>query len=72
MPGTEKKIVTLLINNEQMKIKDIRDSLSLSESKMSVYRDRLKRRGIVDVSRYGYLSLNLPRFASIAKFWIDN
>ena len=72
LPGTEKKIVTLLINNEQMKIKDIRDSLSLSESKMSVYRDRLKRRGIVDVSRYGYLSLNLPRFASIAKFWIDN
>ena len=71
LPDTEKKIISLLVENGEMKNKEIRDALSLSDSKMSVYRDRLKRKGLIDVSRYGYLALNLPRFDAIAKFWID-
>ena len=71
LPETEKKIITLLIKNGEMKNKDIRSSINLSDSQMSVYRDRLKRKGLIDVSRFGYLSLNLPRFDNIARFWID-
>ena len=70
LPDTEKKILTLIVKNGQMKIKDIREELSLSDSKMSVYRDRLKRRGLVDASTFGYLSLILPRFGEIASYWI--
>lgn len=71
LPETEKRISTLLIENGEMRTKDVKEALSLTDSQLSVYRDRLKRRGIIDVSRYGYLSLRLPRFAEIAKFWID-
>ena len=71
MPSTEQQIVSLLIKNGQMKNSDIRSELSLSDSKMSVYRDRLKRRGLIDVSKYGYLSLLPPRFREIAGIWVD-
>lgn len=70
LPETEKKILTLIVKNGTMKIKDIREELSLSDSQMSVYRDRLKRRGLVDTSTYGYLALALPRFREIAAYWI--
>ena len=71
LPDTEKNILTLLVKNGQMKIKDIRGELSLTDSQMSVYRDRLKRRGLVDATSYGLLSLSLPRFAEIVSFWVD-
>ncbi len=71
LPEKEKQILSLLVINGEMKNKDIRNSLSLTDSQMSVYRDRLKRRGLIDVSKYGYLSLILPRFDQIARFWVD-
>ena len=71
LPDTEMKIVTQLVKNGQMRIKDIKESVGLSDSQMSVYRDRLKRRGIVDASKYGLLSLILPRFREIAIYWVD-
>ena len=71
LPETESKIVSLLVKNGQSKTKDIKKELSLSDSQMSVYRDRLKRRGIIDASKYGFLDLILPRFKEIVSFWID-
>ncbi|MCR4990098.1 MAG: ATP-binding protein [Lachnospiraceae bacterium] len=71
LPETELAIVTLLVKNGQMKIADVKSALSLSDSKLSVYRDRLKRRGLIDVSQYGRLSLLPPRFREIATFWVD-
>jgi hypothetical protein len=71
LPEMEKRIATLLVKNGQMKIKDIREALELTDSQMGVYRDRLKRRGIVDTSKFGSLSLILPRFKEIVTYWID-
>jgi hypothetical protein len=71
LPETEKRIASLLVRNGLMKIKDIREELGLTDSQMAVYRDRLKRRGIVDASKYGQLSLILPRFREIASIWMD-
>ena len=71
LPDTEKRIVSLLVKNGEMKNICIRKELSLTDSQMSVYRDRLKRRGIIDTSTFGYLSLILPRFREIASFWVD-
>lgn len=71
LPQTESKIVSLLVKKGQSKTKDIKEELSLSDSQMSVYRDRLKRRGIIDASKYGFLDLILPRFKEIVSFWID-
>jgi hypothetical protein len=41
----------------------------MKSGSMSVYRDRLIKRGIINTSKYGYLSLLLPRFAEIVKKW---
>ena len=71
LPSKELQILSLLVKNGEMKVKDIRTELSISDAQMSVYRDRLKRRGIVDASKYGYLSLALPRFREIASFWVE-
>ena len=71
LPEKEKMITSLLVKNGQMKTKDIKEELNMSDSQMSVYRDRLKRRGVIDVSRYGYISLILPRFGEIATIWVD-
>jgi hypothetical protein len=70
LPETEKSIITLLVLNGRMKVKDICNSLDMPNNKLSVYRDRLKRKGLINTSEYGYLSLNLPRFGEIAKFWV--
>ena len=35
--------------------------------KFSVYRDRLKRKGVIDTSKYGEVSFILPRFAEFAQ-----
>lgn len=59
---TDKKILYAMSNNGNTKIKDIRESVQMTSELFSVYRDRLKRKGVVDTSRYGYLSLALPRF----------
>ena len=71
LPEKEKRITSLLVKNGQMKIKNLKEELDMSDSQMSVYRDRLKRRGIVDTSRYGYLSLILPRFREIVAIWVE-
>lgn len=44
------------------KVKELRESLNMDSNEFSVYRDRLKRKGIVDVSQYGKISFVLPRF----------
>ncbi len=33
----------------------------------SVYRDRLKRKGIIDTSKYGEVTFILPRFAELVQ-----
>jgi hypothetical protein len=71
LPATEKKVITLLVENGEMKTGDIKGQLGLTDSKLSVYRDRLKRKGLINTSNYGYILLILPRFAEIVKFWID-
>ncbi len=66
----DREIVELLAQNGEMKVKELRDQLKMKSGAMSVYRDRLIRKGIVDSSKYGYLSLILPRFAEIVERWV--
>ncbi len=49
----------------------IREALGMSTSKFSVYRDRLKRKGIVNASQYGSLFLILPRFEDFIKLHLE-
>ena len=47
---------------EPVKIRDIISCLKWNNSTMSLYKDRLKKKGILDTSTYGYVSFTLPRF----------
>lgn len=54
---------------DQIKISAIRDELDMSNNEMSVYRERLSRKGLVDKNTYGTLSFKLPRFSQIIRLW---
>lgn len=63
LSDTDKKVIRKLSENEEMKIKDLREQLDgMPSEKFSVYRDRLKRKGVICTDSYGKISLILPRF----------
>ncbi|MBR4343699.1 MAG: ATP-binding protein [Lachnospiraceae bacterium] len=66
----EREIVSRLSEDEEIKVADIREQLDMTSGQMSVYRDRLKKRGIINATNYGYMSLKLPRFKVITRRWI--
>lgn len=43
-------------------VKTIRQQMNISSQKFSVYRNRLKEKGLIDTSRFGKVSFILPRF----------
>lgn len=47
----------------ETKVKEIRERTGMSSGLFSVYRDRLKRKGVLDTGRYGAVLFTLPRFA---------
>ena len=66
----ERDIISILSEDEDKKVADIREQLDMTSSQMSVYRDRLKKRGIINATNYGYISIKLPRFGEITRRWI--
>ena len=58
-----------IATSDSSRIKDIRATLDFSSSLMSVYRERLKQKGLVDTSAYGSLTLTLPRFENFIQFY---
>ncbi len=59
---TEKSVALIIAEVGSVAVKEIRDRLGMDSRKFSVYRDRMKRKGVVDTSKYGYMSFSLPRF----------
>lgn len=68
MSEQDRKIVAVLADHGEIKIKDLREKLEgMSSEKFSVYRDRLKRKGVISTENYGKVSLILPRFSEFVK-----
>ena len=66
----EREIISVLSEDEDKKVADLREELDMTSSQMSVYRDRLKKHGIVNAANYGYMSLKIPRFGEITRRWV--
>ncbi len=62
----EKEIV-LAVSEAEVKTGAVCEKVSLTNSSLSRYREKLMLKGILETKRYGYLSLVLPRFYEIAK-----
>lgn len=67
MSELDKKIVYEMAASGETRIKNIRERLKMSSEQFSVYRDRLKRKGVVNCAQYGHLTLALPRFEEFVK-----
>jgi len=63
----DKKVLEGITEGEKMKVQAVRDNIGMESDEFSVYKERLKRKGIIDSSQYGYVSLSLPRFEVFVK-----
>ena len=59
--------MTELAENGGCKVKELRDRLEMRSELFSVYRERLKRKGVIDTAEYGKIALALPRFDEFVK-----
>ncbi|MCM1125400.1 MAG: KAP family NTPase [Lachnospiraceae bacterium] len=67
LSGLDRKILVEMAVNKETKVKKIRDGAGLKSEQFAVYRDRLKRKGILDTRKYGEVSFILPRFAEFVR-----
>ena len=63
----DKKILAEVATSGECRIKNIREQLDMKSELFSVYRERLKRKGVIDTREYGKISMALPRFAEFVK-----
>jgi hypothetical protein len=63
----DKKVLTELAVSGEHKVKKLRERLDMKSELFSVYRERLKRKGVIDTREYGKISLSLPRFDEFIK-----
>lgn len=63
----DKKILTEISISGENKVKLLRERLRMKSELFSVYRERLKRKGVIDTREYGKIGLALPRFEEFVK-----
>lgn len=62
-----KKIVTEMSLSGETQVKALRERLDMKSELFSVYRERLKRKGVIISKEYGKVTLALPRFDEFVK-----
>lgn len=63
----DKKILVEISLTGETRVKLIREHLDMKSDLFSVYRERLKRKGVIDTKEYGKISMALPRFDEFVK-----
>lgn len=59
----DKEILSVMARNGETRIRDIREKIDMTSGQFSIYRERLRNKGILDTRTYGEVSFALPRFA---------
>lgn len=59
----DRKVVVEMSMSGETRVKKIRERVGMTSELFSVYRERLKRKGVLDTGKYGEVSFILPRFA---------
>ena len=59
----DRQILGVMAESGETRVKNIREQMGMKPGLFSVYRDRLKRKGVLDTGKYGEVSFALPRFA---------
>ena len=66
LSANDKKVILAMASGKETNVTKLRTSLNMTTSEFSVYRDRLKKKGLISVPQYGMISLLLPRFEEYA------
>ena len=66
----DKKILAEISVSGECKVKCLRERLGMKSELFSVYRERLKRKGVADTREYAKIRLALPRFDEFVKMQI--
>jgi hypothetical protein len=64
MSDTDRWYMTIIasLDNQTVKCSDILTAANKSKNEFSQYRVRLANKGILDISKRGYVTIGLPRF----------
>lgn len=62
MSDWDKKILKVISVSGETRVKNIREKIKMKSEQFAVYRDRLKRKGVINTEEYGRIKLALPRF----------
>ena len=63
----DQRIPLSISPDDGLKVKELRTRLQMSSELFSVYRDRLRRKGVIDTHEYGKVSFSLPRFSNFVE-----
>ena len=67
----DRRFLVGMVHAKTHKVSELMDLISMPKSEFSVYRDRMKKRGLVDTSKRGELSILLPRFDEYIRVRIE-
>lgn len=62
LSAVEQRILYGIAKTSSGKVKDIREFLDMETNYFNPYRNKLKRRGLINGDTYGYVSFTLPLF----------
>ncbi len=59
----DREILVVMSQSGETRVKNLREKTGMTSELFSVYRERLKRKGVLDTRTYGEVSFALPRFS---------
>ena len=68
---TDKNVTCVMAVTGETNVGKIREKLGMTTPQFSVYRDRLKRKGVITATGHGFISLALPRFEEFVRIHSD-
>lgn len=69
LSAQDKAILSCIPDQMSVRTKEIYESIGMTLQIFSKYRERLLEKGLIQASGHGYISLTLPRFASVCSLY---
>ena len=67
LSAVDRKICHAIAESEDSSVKTVREAAGMTSNQFTVYRERLKKQGLLNTSEYGKVAFALPRFAEFVK-----
>ena len=64
---TDQTVLCAMASTSETKVEKIREAADMTSSSFSVYRNRLKKRGLIRQTKYAHVDFSLPRFREFVR-----